>query len=263
MVQHHQLRLPLPLLLGHRLRGTRCRRVWPERLAVHRQGAAVLAAEPRWASRGRETLRTGTTHRRSSNSLTPPKQGNDVNGSDEHLYRSSDNIRYTFRPHAACICQVTPNPESSQQEAYRSGHGERGRHRLVPDCHPYRCLVRFLLRSSLRGTASSVSPPEPPGTWYLQVEDTLLRWRLGRRLARPLLHSPQRQRYLHAIARALTRLQRYTTMEGLVKAYVRTAAVARLVPVRDDLIRSVVKDVSFWLRFQQLLDLFQRERTVP
>jgi hypothetical protein len=103
-----------------------------------------------------------------------------------------------------------------------------------------------------------VSPPEPLIPWYEQVERTLLRWRIGRRQSRRYLRSSHRQIYIHAIARTLTRLQRYTTMEALVTVYARTDSVPRLVPLPEDVSRGVVKDVSFWLRLQQLLK--QREK---
>ena len=94
---------------------------------------------------------------------------------------------------------------------------------------------------------------EPLPAWHEQVEHTLLLWRTGRRLARPLMYSPQGRAYMRAIAMSLTRLQRHTTMDGLVRAYAKTAPSAKLVVLEDGVSQGLVEDVSYWLRLVQLL----------
>lgn len=94
-------------------------------------------------------------------------------------------------------------------------------------------------------------------------------WRAGERLAQQHLTAAWRRAYERAIARAVDRLECYTTMEELVTAYFdgreaarRDAWLAALCRTPDGLMLSVgiVEDAAFWRRFQHLVEATTADR---
>jgi hypothetical protein len=85
------------------------------------------------------------------------------------------------------------------------------------------------------------------------VADALDLWRDGERLARRRTSPAWRTDYERAIAAALAKLQRCTTMAGLMDAYFDKLDV----PLRADSGRvlnvGIVEDAAFWRRARQLI----------